>query len=260
MANEKTWADNHTKIKRQWPEAQFSPEERDDFHNALKKCNQPWLHDAISEAFKRSTWKQPRLSEILSAYDKISDARMPSREMGVTRGANKWFVDWEKPYKYGKPGQTVTVSSDCPDEVTARDHAFRVGGRVRKHGEASATPLPQVNLDDYSLAQLAAAIATLRTKAFLSAKAMPSDHAAWTEHQRGVVEYQLVEQPTVVATEPIADGKWHGIKHARAAIDDDPKRAAEYDRLVADHPALAKIVKAQDDARIQRAAEQKETT
>jgi len=62
------------------------------------------------------------------------------------------------------------------------------------------------------------------------------------------------------ATEPIADGKWHGIKHARAAIDDDPKRAAEYDRLVADHPALAKIVKAQDDARIQRAAAQKETT
>lgn len=141
MAIEKTWTDNHKKIKRQWPEAQFSPEERDDFHSTLKKLNQPWLFDAISEAYKRSTWKQPRLSEILGAYDKISDARMPPREMGVTRGSQRWFVDFARPYKYGNPGQLEACSTDCPDEVTARDHASKVDGRVRKHGESSATPL-----------------------------------------------------------------------------------------------------------------------
>jgi len=259
MQYEHNWETNLERMRQYWPKAKYEEYSRELLYRKLSGLNQYYLFEAIEATKCKYYQRTPELHRFLLEYKTIADARaMASEKMGPTRGAEKWFCDWEKPNAF--TGIMCTVSSDCPDEASARAHAARLGGRARKHGATSSDPLPKVNLDDYTREQLATAIAVLRGKAWLSAAAMPSDHALWNEHQRGAVEYQLVEQPAAVATEPIADGKWHGIKHARAAIDDDPKRAAEYDRLVADHPALAKIVKAQDDARIQRAAAQKETT
>ncbi len=93
---ERTWAENHLRIKQMWATAEWGGADnalRDIFYRQLSGLMQNHLYAAIDEVKVNYSSQQPELKWFIQAYDRIVD-RSRKTESGPSRSADKWWVDF----------------------------------------------------------------------------------------------------------------------------------------------------------------------
>ena len=211
--DECTWAENETRIRQLWSEAQWGDENnalRDLFRRTLSTYVQPWLRDALEQVKQNYSSRQPELRWIAAAYEKIYEARR-LRVSGASVGVEKWWVDWAA---IGRFGTLVQFSSDAPSEEVAKDAArvrrgvVRNGSRVVhdfQNAAADARPvapapraLPAhevepatISLAKYSRDSIRAVVAHLRAQDLLAKTPLNADPTAWSQDVLRLVRTEL---------------------------------------------------------------------
>ena len=66
-----SWESNRRLINGLWPEADFTPDERDLFHKAFCNLNQEWLKEAIERAAMDRMGKKPYVAWIKKEFNSI---------------------------------------------------------------------------------------------------------------------------------------------------------------------------------------------
>lgn len=225
--DECTWAENETRIRQLWSEAQWGDENnalRDLFRRTLSTYVQPWLRDALEQVKQNYSSRQPELRWIAAAYEKIYEARR-LRVSGASVGVEKWWVDWAA---IGRFGTLVQFSSDAPSEEVAiaaareRRGVVRNGSRVVHDFQNAArelylaepaadarpvAPVPRgfalrlvrteevepatISLAKYSRDSIRAVVAHLRAQDLLAKTPLNADPTAWSQDVLRLVRTEL---------------------------------------------------------------------
>lgn len=65
------WESNKNRINQLWPDVNWSPAEKELWHEELSTRNQKWLMEAIKAVAKNYSSDRPKLKWIVTAFDKI---------------------------------------------------------------------------------------------------------------------------------------------------------------------------------------------
>lgn len=187
--DECTWAENETRIRQLWSEAQWGDENnalRDLFRRTLSTYVQPWLRDALEQVKQNYSSKKPELRWIAAAYEKIYEARR-LRVSGASVGVEKWWVDWAA---IGRFGTLVQFSSDAPSEEVAKE-AARVRRGVVRNGSRVVHDFQIISLKKFPLDSIRAVVAHLRAQGLIPTTPLSADTTTWSQDVLRLVRTEL---------------------------------------------------------------------
>ena len=85
------WNSNIERIRGLWPNANWTPEERDLWYQNLKDLNQDWVREAIDEVAKSYSSNKPTLKWVLSAFKQVKVSRTDPTGQAVEEAAeSRW--------------------------------------------------------------------------------------------------------------------------------------------------------------------------